>query len=187
MDVDALVRTAARETCGAAVVRPADPKWVVHSTTLEAWANIQTDGCLKSLAAVRREGKKVLGLGLDELGEPPDYAEYVVLGRIDEVNAEHVVSSRQKGRVVTDPDAPYEPGVRIYFDNHRIIEADMAVRDGLHLAKVQQELPLVPYMAASVSVTELPVQTWTPRTFWEASNDLFFRKIGANSGSRDHQ
>ena len=178
MDADALVSQALRDTPQAAIVRPDDPRWVVHSTTIDAWASIQADGCVKSLAALQGEGNRISGLGRDELGEPPDYADYIVLGRVDEVNAEHVVSSRQKGHIVTDPDLPYRPGVRLYFDNHRIIEAAVAVRDGLHSTKVRRELPLSPYMMASVSATELPDQTWTPRTFWQAANDLFYRKVG---------
>lgn len=179
LDVDALVRQALRDTPPAPIVRPEDPRWVVHSTTIDAWASIRADGCLKSLAALRREGNSILGLGLDELGEPPDYADHVVLGRVDQVNAEHVVSSREKGHIVTDPDLPYRPGVRLYFDNHTIIGAGLAVRDGLHLTKVHHELPLSPYMVASVSVTELPGQTWTPHMFWKAANDLFCHRIGA--------
>jgi hypothetical protein len=187
MDVDALVRQALRDTPPPAIVRPADPRWVVHSTTLDAWASIRADGRVKSLATLRREGKRVSGLGQDELGEPPDYADYVVLGRVDEVNAEHVVSSRQKGRIVTDTDLPYRPGIRLYFNNHRIIRAGLVVRDGLHTTKVHHELSLSPHMAASVSVTELPDQAWTPGTFWKAANDLFFRKIGAEPERSERQ
>ena len=176
-----------RDTPETATVRSEDPEWVVHSTTINAWGSIQADGCVRSLAALQRQGKRISGLGLDELGEPPGYADYVVLGRVDEVNAEHVVSSRQKGRIVTDADLPYQPGVRLYFDNHMIIGAGLAVRDGLHLTKVYHELPLSPYMAASVSVTELPDQTWTPRTFWKAANDLFLRKNGAELERRERQ
>ena len=186
-DVDALVRQALRDTPQAALVRSGDPRCVVHSTAMDAWPSIQADGCVKSLAALRREGKRISGLGLDEFGEPPDYADYVVLGRVDEVNAEHVVSSRQKGRIVTEGDLPYQPGVRLYFDNHAIIEAGLAVRDGLHLTKVHDRLPLSPYIVASVSVREFPDQTWTPRTFWKAANDLLFRKTGAEPQRRERQ
>ena len=178
-DIDALVRQALQDTPESTTVRPQDPRWAVHLTTVNAWASIQKDGCVKSLAALQAEGKKVSGLGRDELGEPPDYVDHVVLGRVDEMSAEHVVSSRQKGHIVTDADLPYQPGVRLYFDNHSIIRAGLAARDGLHLAKVHHQLPLLPYMVASVSVTELADQSWTPRTFWKAANDLFFHKIGA--------
>jgi len=178
IDVDDFVRQTLRDTLAATVVRPSDPKWVVHSTTPEGWTGIKKGGCVKSLSTLQMEGKKITGLGLDELGEPPDYAEYIVLGRVDEMNAEHVVSSRQKGHIVTDPDLPYQPGARLYFDNHMIIQAGLAMRDGLHLAKVRGVLPLTPYMVVSVSVEELPVETWTPRTFWKAANDLFLQKTG---------
>jgi len=181
MELDPLVDRALQDLPGPTAVRPQDPKWVVHSTTSESWASIRRDGCVKSLAALQEEGKKISGLGRDELGEPVDYADYVVLGRIDEVKAEHVVSSRQKRRIVTEADVPYQPGVRLYFDNHRIIAAGLATRDGLHLTKVRNRLPLSRYMVASVRVSEFPSQTWTPRAFWEAANALFIRKVGART------
>ena len=173
-DLEALVEQALRNTPSGARVRPGDPRWVVHSTTLGAGESILAEGRVKSLASLRGEGRKISGLGRDELGEPPDYADYVVLGRVDQVNAEHVVSSRQKGRIVTDPDFPYQPGGRFYFDHHRIIEAGLAARDGLHLTKVHGELPLFPYLVGSVSIKEFSPRMWTPRTFWEAANEKFF-------------
>lgn len=184
MDVDALVRDALRDVPSSHTVRPDDPKWVVHSTTSDAWASIQSDGCLKSLAVLEKEGRNVLGLGRDELGESPDYAEYIVLGRVDEVNAEHVVSSRQKGRIVTDADLGYQPGARLYFDSHRIICVGLAVRDGLHLIKVRHKLPLVPYLAAAVSVDDLPSRRWTPHMFWQAANEVFFNGVGLGDNGR---
>lgn len=172
-ELGTLVERALTETPEEHCVRPTDPRWVVHSTTLAAWRDICRHGMLKSLALLRQEGKQTIGLGIEELGEPPDYAEYIVLGEMEEIGAEIVVASRGRGRIVTDPDQPYEPGVRIYFHNHLIIQSGLAARDGPHLAKVHQRLPLAPYMMAAITAKDFRQQTWCPRTFSNAANDLF--------------
>jgi hypothetical protein len=74
---------------------------------------------------------------------------------------------------VTDENATYEPGVRLYFDNHRIIEDGLGVRDGLHLMKVHRRLPLEPYLLAAVRAADLdPVREggWTLRSFVARAN-----------------
>ena len=49
---------------------------------------------------------------------------------------EIVVASYQAGRFVMDGQASYAPGIRLYFDSHRIIRDGLGTRDGLHLIKV---------------------------------------------------
>ena len=179
-----LVESVLAETPGDDIVRSGDPRWVVHSTNADAWASIRADGELRALSVLREEGRTVLSIGFSELGEPPDYAEYVVLGRVDNVNPEHVVASQRKGFVFTDADAPYAPGVRLYFDNHAIIGDGLGVRDGLHTMKVLHRLPLEPYLAMAVGLSDVDakgkIPTWTPNTFWGAANDVFFRRVGAS-------
>jgi hypothetical protein len=92
------------------------------------------------------------------------------------------VSSHQKGRIVTDEDAEYEPGVRLYFDGHRIIEDELGVRDGVHLLKVRDRLPLEPYLRAAIGVPDVDqggtVPAWTPRRFLDRANAHFERLVG---------
>lgn len=177
INLAALIEQALAETPDEDCVRHADPRWIVHSTTLAAWHGIHHDGLLKSLAFLRQEGKEPIGLGLKELGDPPEYAEHIVFGSMEGFGAEIVVASRGRGRIVTDPDQSYEPCIRLYFDNHSIIRNGLIVRDGLHLAKVHQSLPLVPYMVATVTAGDFPKQTWCPRTFSTAANDLFLCRM----------
>lgn len=182
IDVDTIVDEALAGTPVQNVIREEDPKWVIHSTNPEAWDSIQHDGGLKSLSVLLKEGKDVLTVGFHQLGEPPDYAEYVMLGKIEGVGSEYVVASQEKGRVFTEADAPYDPGVRLYFDNHRIIGSGLGVRDGVHLMKVYHYLPLVPFLVTAVSVRDVDPEgdtaEWTPNTFWPAANSEFYRRIG---------
>ena len=165
----------------AALVRDSDPRWVVHSTSEAAWRLIQSDGALKALSTLSDRGAQVGGLGIRDLGEPPDFAEHVILGRIDLLSAEIVVSSQQKRRLCDDPDAPYEPGVRLYFDGHVIITSGLAVRDGRHTLKVHRRLPLRPFLVASIAAGDLVwprgQTAWTPKTFTAAANAVFFNVI----------
>jgi hypothetical protein len=48
-----------------------------------------------------------------------------MFGEIASTTPEKIIASYQAGRFVLDDNAIYEPGVRLYFDNQRMI------RDGL--------------------------------------------------------
>ena len=165
----------------ASLVRDSDPRWVVHSTSEDAWRLIQSDGVLRALSELSDRGAQVGGLGIRDLGEPRDFAEHVALGRIDSLSAEIVVSSQQKRRLCDDPDASYEPGVRLYFDGHAIITKGLAVRDGRHTLKVHRHLPLRPFLVAAIAAGDVRrpegKTAWTPRTFTAAANAAFFNAI----------
>lgn len=182
VDIDHLILRALDETPTESVVRAQDPRWVVHSTTRERWPRIQQCGELRSMARLHSEGTPWPEIGFEQLGEPPEYREYIVLGEMESVGCENVVASHQKGCVFTDENQPYTPGLRLYFDLHRIIADGLAVRDGLHLVKVHDHLPLEPYLAAAVSVGEVDpegsIPEWTPRRFLEAANAHFLAKYG---------
>lgn len=158
-------------------IRSDDPRWLVHSTSLQAWEMIKTDGELRSLARLRGEGLDARGVGLAEFREPDDYAEYVMFSRHDHIAAEHVVASQAAGKMITEEDAPYQPGVRLYFDAHRIILDGLAVRDGLHVLKVHDHLPLNPYLITAICMSDVDpngeVHVWTPRTFLDRANEWF--------------
>jgi len=176
IDLDTFIEQALAETPDKNHVRPTDPRWVVHSTTLAAWHDICQDGMLKSLALLREEGNQTIGLGIDKLGDPPDFANYVMLGSMEAVSPEIVVASREENQIIDDTNRPYVPGVRIYIDNHLIIRDGLTVRDGLHNTKVRQRLPLSPYMAAAITAKDFPQQMWRPRTFSKAANKLFLER-----------
>jgi len=179
-DTDAVVTQALAETPDRSEIRPDDSRWWVHSTPLPNWEKIQACRELRSHARLRQEGLSQPGVGLFAFGEPVDYAEYVMLAWALAVAPEHVVSSQQKGRLITEEDTPYEPGVRLYFDGHRIIRDGLAVSDGLHLLKVHDHLPLDQYLVAAISAGDADptdeVETWTPWTFLNASNEYFIER-----------
>lgn len=157
------------------VVRNEDQKWIVHSTDLEAWENIRKEGILKS----GRELHSGTGTGFRLLGEPPEYDEYIMFGNIDSPAPEFVVASRKAGKILTDPEMEYQPGVRLYFDCHMIIEKGLAVRDGVHGIKVHRYLPLTPFLAVAITAADLKKNfpSWTPIKFLNAANDVFSKGV----------
>ncbi|MHB9132380.1 MAG: hypothetical protein ACYDBB_15015 [Armatimonadota bacterium] len=182
MDARAFVEQALAETPDWSIVRSNDPKWLIHSTPATNWAAIRACRELRSLARLRREGVSAGGVGLAQLGEPDDYAEYIMLGKPGVMSPEFVVASQQAGRIITEQDTPYTPGARLFFDGHRLIREGLIVRDGLHEAKVHDYLPLDPYLIASVTPADLDpegeITVWTPKSFCLAALDYFSGIIG---------
>ena len=139
------------------------------------------DRCLwgefRSVARLRREGVDIPAIGFEELGEPDEYAEHIMFSRLDGIGAEHVVASHARGRVFTQDDTPYTPGVRLYVDCHAIVRRGLAVRDGVHAMKVRGRLPLEPFLVAAIGVAEVDpersVPMWPPRSFLDAANACF--------------
>ncbi len=178
IDMKAFINKSISKTPETAVIRKNDPKWVVHSTSLETWKQIQKNGELRSLSRLIKEGKNVKTVGFRFLGEPSEYADYVMLGSIYNMGTEMVTSSNMKGYICLDENMPYEPGVRLYFDNHAIIRSNLGVRDGEHILKVHDHLPLKPFLLTAVGIndvdSERKVKEWTPKKFLEASNKIFF-------------
>ncbi len=185
MDIDQYIEEAQSKVPGPNVVRPDDPKIVVHSTTLEAWKKIRTDGQLKSAAELSRSSFQPVRIieSSSEVGryltdEPPEYSDYIMFGTITSTTPEKIVASYQAGRFVLDDNAIYEPGVRLYFDNQRMIRDDLIVRDGLHTTKVYKRLPLSAYLLAAIGVNDVDpcqeVKTWTLQSFMERADNLFF-------------
>ena len=180
IDVDCFVAQALSQTPNTSVVRPDDPEVVIHSTTLVAWERTYADGQLK--AASELSQRPHLLDPLSEVGqylqnEPPEYGDYIMFGEIGSTTPERIVASYQAGKFVVDDDAAYEPGVRLYLDNHRIIRDNRITRDGLHTVKVHRQLPLSPYLLAAIRAIDLDpqreVKAWTPRMFAEKSDEVF--------------
>jgi hypothetical protein len=187
IDVDAFVARALSRTPEANIVRPGDPKVIVHSTALPAWESILADGELKAASLLGIERGQAHGAqGFSEIeryyqGEPSEYTDYIMFSGMGST-PEKVVASHKAGRFVSDENEVYEPGIRLYFDNHRIIADGLGTRDGLHLIKMHRRLPLAPYLLAAVSVQDLDpegkIEAWTIRLFVERANEAFRRRCG---------
>lgn len=184
VDADSLVERALAATVEPCRVRQSDPRLLVHSTTASAWRRIEADGVVKSAARLDADGRPRRApagppteVEMYLAKEPPEYAGYVMLGAADSPFTELVAASHATGLLSGGLDTPYEPGVRLYFDNHAIIRACLAVRDGLHPMKVRDSLPLAPYLLAAITASGLGGQaegtSWTPRRFTEAANRQF--------------
>ena len=176
VDAHALVKDALANNPDSHAVRPSDPHWGVHSTTADGWTNIQQCGELLSMARLRRDADSMTTEQWRECFEPADYAEYVMLGSLAEPDV--IVASHGAGEMVADETAPYTPGMRLYFDAHLIIRSGLVTRDGLHIVKVYEHLPLAPYLVTAIGVENVDpqgeVETWTPRTFVSQANQYFF-------------
>jgi hypothetical protein len=185
MDVEQYLKAAHSKVPDPAIVRPDDPVIIVHSTTLEAWEKIRTDGQLKSAAELSRislqparslESSSEIGRYVSN--EPPEYNDYIMFGEMASTTPEKIVATYQAGRFVLDDDVVYEPGVRLYFDNQHMIRDGLTTRDGLHITKVHKRLPLSPYLLAAIGVKDVDplrkVKAWTPQSFMERADDFFF-------------
>ncbi len=170
-----------RWDCRERLVRRSDPKYVVHSTTHAAWHSIRTMGVLLSAVQQRRQGLEVKEVGFLPMLEPPEYSRYVMLD-IPEGCGEMTVCSRQTGRICRNPQEPYRPEVRLYFNAHRMIRNGLAVRDGLHPIKVKRELELGPYFLMALTAQDVDPnrQDWTPASFARAVDLEFRRRMGEN-------
>lgn len=158
---------------GTTTVRETDSRWLVHSTTEELWEKIKETGALLSPSELKKRQIAVHEIGLKELLEPKDYSEYIMLDILNGCG-EIVVNSRQLGHICLDSNIPYKPGVRLYFDAHRIIKDGLAARDGLHVLKVKNELPLNKYLENVVTDKLLPNNNiWTPTLYTECANKYF--------------
>ena len=115
--------------------------------------------------------------------EPPEYGDYIMFGEVGSTTPERIMASYQAGRFMLDDDAVYEPGVRLYFDNHRIIRDHRGTRDGLHTVKVHKQLPLSPYLLLAIRVMDVDpqreIKAWTPRTFVERSDKAFWSQYAS--------
>jgi hypothetical protein len=194
VDVDGLLARARLQTPPADLVRLGDPEIVVHSTTRAAWESIVADGELRAASYLDLDRER--SPSAEELSEieryyqdePTEYADYVMVGLMDSTAPELVLASNRAGSFVWSEDAVYEPGARLYLDNHRIIADGLCTRDGLHVAKVHERLPLAPYLLAAITVDDLDPEDvsaeWTPKTFVARANASFWASAAGTRGER---
>ena len=110
------------------------------------------------------------------LNDPDDFNDYIHFQDYDTMHVEYVILSRQKNKMITEPDVEYMPGTRIYLDNHKIINDGLMVRDGLHKYKVKDELDLNKYMITVIEGFKVR-ETWTPKGFSDYATTLFERSF----------
>jgi hypothetical protein len=192
-----MIRRAWESTVDERAIRANDPPVVVHSTPREAWPAIERDSMLKSTARLRAEGCVSTPLPAEtsevaqyQDGEPAEYADHIMFGQPGNPVVECIIVSKQRGSFCLDADARYTPGVRLYFDLHAIIRDGLGVRDGLHLVKVRDHLPLARYLLGVVGVEDIhsdrPGEEWTPRLFTEEADRTFqqrWRPSGRHGGN----
>lgn len=146
---------------------------LVHSTPMNSWKQIKSDGMLKSWNILKTQEviteEQPIGI---QLGDPTDFSDYIMFG--GGVTGEIVVNSKQQGKIVMDTNAEYLTGARLYFDGKRIAQDGLLVRDGCHL-KVKDMLPLRPYLiwVATWETIELESQVSTPKIFAEQADRKF--------------
>lgn len=158
--------------------RESDYPYMVHSTTLQNWDSIQKDGAIFSPNMLKMKGRTVQEIGLKALLEPNDYSDYIMLDKPDGCG-ELVVNSRNLGHICLNPTCSYTPGVRLYFDVKKMIADRIVVRDGFHILKVKDKLPLNHYLLLAITAEDFPLNIdWTPTLFTEKANRLFFSIIG---------
>lgn len=157
--------------------RSTDEKYMVHSTTLSAWESIKQDGGLLSPNSLKKNNRAVNEIGLKPLNEPKDYSDYIMLDVLEGCG-ELVVNSHNLGFVCIDPNINYIPGVRLYFDVKKIFAAGLVTRDGLHLVKVKDRLPLQDCLLAAITANDFEASIqWTPSLFTQKANELFYTKF----------
>lgn len=163
-------------SCSDPFLRDNEPNVLIHSTTSSGWQHICHDGMLKSWNRLHGEGffgnEPPIGR---QLGDPESFSDYVMFG--GGITGEIVVNSHQQGRIVMDPDSPYTPGARLYFDAARMAADGLLLRDGCHI-KVHNALPLKPYLllAATWETLGLNSPESTPAAF-ACMADEHFRLI----------
>ena len=164
-------------------IRTSDPIYLVHSTNLTAWKSIQNDNFLKSAAQLDRESISYTSIGYQELSEPEEYNDFVMFGGLG-AGPEVIVLSQQMGRIETNKNCQYKPGVRIYLDCHKMIKDKIIYRDGLHMVKVKSKLDLNKYMLFSTTARDLnkkSITAWTPDIFARESDNHFHEYMQKNN------
>jgi hypothetical protein len=186
MDVAGFVADALSSTPSPERLRPYDPAVVVHSTTREGWPQIAGDGRLLSASELGKAGVDIPEIGFETFGEPAEYREFIHFSPLGNPNGEVVVLSHQRGTVVTDFEAAYIPGTRIYLDAHLMIRDGVAVRDGLHVLKVHLALELEPYLIDVITAQDLGNggEAWSPRRFASEADGEFCKRHPAVKQSR---
>lgn len=162
-----------------AFLRGNEPRVLIHSTTMENWEKIKTDGCLKSWNILKKEGSNYMDKPIGELlGDPKDYSDYIMFSN-GNVSSEVVVLSKENNKIIMDEKMKYKTGARLYFDIEKIAKDGLLVRDGCHL-KVKGMLPLDKYLIWTATWENLNLENKysTPENFTKIANETFNSLFG---------
>ena len=155
------------------IIRKSDPRFLVHSTMMTTYDKILEDGLLKSPNRLHKEGYNIHAIGLEPLGEPDDYLDYVMFAD-GGIAPEFVINSRLCGYVNCDPNAKYTPQARMYFDCYKIIHDGIMVRDVGR--KVYDNVSLSKYLIKTVFQSDVNLPDgqdyWTPLSFSSEADKL---------------
>ena len=159
------------------LAREYDPHVVVHSTTIDRWRSIQLSGQLLPSRDLQRAGTAYPRIGFEALGEPAEYDTFVYFSTLGNEISETVVHSHQEGRIVIEPDSPYQPGARLYLDCDRMFQRGIILRDGFHMRKARGALSLAEYLIDVVIPADCASlkqsDHWTPRNYYRAADEVF--------------
>ena len=178
LDFESYVAETLSSTPPPELLRPYDPAVLVHSTTAERWPLIAEAGKLLAALKLRQVGVEVRAIGFETFGEPVEYGEFIHFCPIGKPNGEVVVLSHQRGTLVTDFDAEYVPGARLYLDAHQMVADGVTERDGLHAQKVHLKLELEPYLIDVITAQDLEADgsPWTPERFASSADEEFCKR-----------
>lgn len=155
-----------------AYLRENEPVILIHSTPMSNWLKIKDDCMLKSFNFLNSNKTDIVHPIGRSLGDPADFSDYIMFGT--GITGELVVSSKQQGKIVMDPNAEYLTGARLYFDARKMAQDGLIIRDGCHI-KVKDKLPLSPYLiwTATWENIGLPSPISTPSAFAELADEVF--------------
>ena len=158
--------------------------WVVHSTDSVSGEAILDSRCLYSHSCLCSQDRSFRAFGRRALGEPEDYFDLINFASVEGFGPEIVVASKEHNRFCTETDE-YQPGMRFYFRFTGLKEqTGYTAFMGGHAVRGSLSLDLIDHHV--VSASDLPASSsWTPRTFTEAANQEFVKRISGTTNPAD--
>ena len=125
-----------------------------HGTSVDVAQAILQSGRLKSkvLLSGMLQQELVEYAKRENVGDPPDYYQYVMLGNGNCIAPDLVVAARRANRFVfrDEVETNFYPGARFFFRTREMFEHPQATFDGLHPVKIKDALKLNSYLVAVV-------------------------------------
>jgi hypothetical protein len=177
-DIDEMIRESLAVTPGPSLPREYDPRVVVHSTPSDRLELIMSSGAILPSSDIRRSEPSMRLVGFEDLGEPPEYIDFVHFSELGSATGEVIVLSHRDGRINTNFDAEYEPGGRIYLRFDSLLADGQLWRDGLHMAKAHGPVALDRHSIEVIAPADVPNESgqWTPRAFAAAADVEFLSR-----------
>ena len=174
-DIEGMIRQAIAVTPDPSLRREYDPSVLVHSTTDDRLECIRSSGAILPSSMLRQSQHTMRLVGFEDLGEPPEYIDFVHFAELGSATGEVIVLSHRDGRINTDFDAEYTPGARIYLSFDSLLADGKLWRDGLHVVKALGPVALARYSIETITWRDFPnsATPWTPRSFATAADTEF--------------